>query len=178
MQALVLGLAAALVAWAGSPAWGHGDIQSASPEDGARVRRPPREVALVLAEPPAAGSSLVVTDGCNEKVSGVPVADGDNYSVAVEGGRPGRWSVKLRSISSVDGHVIKAGYSFTVAGKKDCSTEPSPRDDETGDTNTSSRAPIANPDDEGSGFPVVPFALGTVALVGIAVALRRPNSKD
>ena len=172
-----MGLAVAVMVVGAGPVWGHGDIRSASPEDGARVRRPPREVALVLAEPAASGSSLVVTDGCKEEVSGEPVADGENYSVPISGGRPGRWSVKLRSISSVDGHVIKAGYSFTVAGKKDCSAEPSPSDDETDDPNTSSRPPIANSDD-GSSFPVLPFALGTVVLVGIAVALRRPSSKD
>ena len=172
-----MGLAAAVTVLGAGPAWGHGDIQSASPEEGAKVRRPPREVELVLAEPAASGSSLVVTDGCKEQVSGEPVADGNNYSAPIDGGRPGRWSVKLRSISSVDGHVIKAGYSFTVAGKKDCSTEPTPSDDETEDANTSSRPPIAN-SDEGSSFPVLPFALGTVALVGIAVALRRPSSKD
>ena len=176
VSVLAVALALALGAvWAG-PAWAHGDIQSASPEEGSKVRRPPGEVALVLAEPPAAGSSLLVTDGCKEKVSGEPVADGDNYSVAIEGGRPGRWTVKLRSISSVDGHVIKAGYSFTVGGKRDCSAEPTPDGEETEDT--SSRPPIANPDEEGSSFPVVPFALGTVVLVGIAVALRRPGSKD
>ncbi|HJR45461.1 MAG TPA: copper resistance CopC family protein [Actinomycetota bacterium] len=170
------GLIAAALAASAAPAWAHGDIQSASPEEGARVRRPPREVALVLAEPAASGSSLVVVDGCKEEVSGEPVADGERYSVAIEGGRPGRWSVRLRSISSVDGHLVRAGYSFTLAGKKDCSSEPTPEPDETDDANTSSRPPIANPDDDGTSFPVVPFALGTVALIGLAVALRRPKA--
>lgn len=138
----------------------------------------PREVALVLAEPPASGSSLVVIDGCREEVSGEPIAEGDDYSVAIDGGRPGRWTVRLRSISSLDGHVVKAGYSFTVAGKKDCATESTPGEDETDGADTSSRPPIANTENEGSSFPVVPFVLGTVALVAIAVALRRPSNGD
>ena len=117
VRIVIVGLTLTLGAVWAAPARAHGDIRSASPEEGSKLRRPPREVALVLAEPPAAGSSLVVTDGCKDKVSGEPVTHGDNYSVAIEDGRPGRWAVKLRSISSVDGHVIKAGYSFTVAGK-------------------------------------------------------------
>lgn len=167
----------ALPGLSAGPAAAHGDISSSSPEADARVRRAPREVRLVLAEPPAAGSSLTVVDGCGDKVSGDPKRNGQNFSAAINGGRPGRWRVQLRSISAVDGHVISDRFTFQVAGKRDCSSEPKePKNDKGDDVDTSSRPPIENEDD-GSSFPIVPFALGTVAVVGVAVALRAGSNK-
>lgn len=162
------------------PASGHGNITSSSPQAGARVNSAPRLVRLVLAEAPAAGSSLTVIDGCGDAVSGEPQRDGENFTVAIEGGRPGGWQVRLRSISSVDGHAIKERFAFRVAGNRDCSEEdvedPSGTDDPDDDVATSSRPPIEN--DDGSDFPVVAFALGTVAVVGVAIALRGPRKKS
>lgn len=176
VAALVLTVSQAFPA----PASAHGDITSSTPEAGTRVKRPPRQVRLVLAEPAAAGSSLTVTDGCGDAVSGEPARDGQNFSVVIDGGRPGRWQVRLRSISSVDGHVIKDRFAFRVAGKRDCSEEaedPPDGEDPGDEIATSSRPPIENEDD-GSSFPVVPFALGTVAVVGVALALRGPRKKS
>lgn len=160
------------------PALAHGDIVSSSPESGARVKRAPRQVRLVLAEAPAAGSSLTVVDGCGDTVSGEPRRDAENITVAIDGGRPGRWRVRLRSISSVDGHVISQRFAFRVTGRRDCSEEPEdasdPADANDDEIDTSSRPPIEN-EDPGSRFPIVPFALGTVAVVGVAVALRKKS---
>ena len=158
------------------PAGAHGDIVSSTPQADAQVKRAPRQVSLVLAEAPAAGSSLKVVDGCGDTVSGDPRRDGENFTVAIDGGRPGGWKVQLRSISSVDGHVISERFNFRVAGERDCSQKPD-RPKETDDIDTSSRPPIEN-DDEDSGFPIVPFALGTIAVVGVAVALRGGSRKS
>jgi copper resistance protein C len=166
------------LAFPAAAAWAHGDIQSSSPSAGARVTDPPREVSLVLAEPAARGSSLVVTDGCGERVSGAPVIDGVDLSTPIDGGSPGSWKAQMRSISAVDGHAVEAGFSFRVAGQRDCSQEPTtPGGDES--PTTSSRPPLENPDPPDSGgFPVVPFAIGTVVLVGLALVVRRPWSKS
>lgn len=173
-------LVASLVVLSAAPAAGHGDITSSRPEAGARLNRAPQQVRLVLAEPPAQGSDVTVVDPCGDEVSGEPQRDGETISVSVDGGRPGRWRVQLRSISSVDGHVISDRFAFRVAGKRDCSPDenaagPDDNADEEADDEISSRPPIEN-DDPGSGFPVVPFALGTVVVVGIAVALRGKKS--
>lgn len=174
----VLGVvvAAGLPVLSAAPAGAHGDITSSRPEAGARLRKPPRVVRLVLAEPPAQGSDLTVIDACGEEVSGEPAIDGDNLSVSIEGGSRGRWRVRLRSISSVDGHAISDRFAFRVAGKRDCS--PAGEEEDPGDAGdeieTSSRLPIEN--DEDSGFPVIPFALGTLVIVGAAVALRSKKS--
>lgn len=170
----------ALVAGA-SPAWAHGDIEEASPGADTTVRKPPRNVRVDLAEPPAEGSTLVVTDGCNERVSGDASIDEDILAVPISDGRPGRWRVKLRSISAVDGHLVKDSFSFRVRGQKDCSAEESPteaEDDEPAEDDEvelgDPQPPIQNTE---TSFPFVPFALGTVVLVGVAIALRRPGRR-
>jgi methionine-rich copper-binding protein CopC len=152
-----------------SAAQAHGDIRSSSPAAGERLDEPPGSVSLVLAEPAAQGSTLVVRDGCGERVSGAEVIDGANFSA---------WKVVMRSISAVDGHAVDATFSFRVAGQRDCSEEPrTPTPDES--ATISSRPPIANPDPPDSGgFPIVPFAVGTVVLVGLALAVRKPWAKS
>jgi len=160
------------------PTWAHGDIESAHPAQGSKVTKPPREVSVHLAEPAAQGSTLEVTDGCKESVGGEAQIDGEMFTIPIEDGRPGRWNVKVRSISSVDGHLVKESFSFTVKGKKDCSPEESPDDDDSNSDDDDvelgdPQPPIEN--DETS-FPVVPFALGTVVLIGLAIALRRSKS--
>ena len=175
----VLTLLAALMALPGV-ALAHGDIRDSSPAAGTLVTKPPKEVTLLLAEPAAEGSTVVVTDGCGREVSTTLDVRRGILETAIVDAQPGRWEVKLRSISAVDGHAIKEAFTFKVAGKKDCATEGganiSPGTDISPDT--SSRPPIDNPDEEGTSFPVVPFALGTVAVVAVAVAVRRPWDKS
>ena len=159
----------------------HGDVRDSSPAAGTRVTKPPREVVVLLAEAPSEGSSLVVTDGCESEVSGGVDIRRDSLQTPTEGGQPGRWLVSVRSISAVDDHAIEEAFTFTVEGKKDCSAgeddDIEPDDDTDISPDTSSRAPIDNPDDEGTSFPVVPFALGAVAVIAIALAVRQPWNK-
>src|SRR5688572_29041934 len=107
VPALLLGLPAAASA--------HGDVQQSSPEAGAKVAKPPQRVTVTLAEPPSQGSTLVVTDGCERKVSDAPAIQNDVLEAAIEGGEPGRWIVDVRSISAVDGHVVKEAFTFNVS---------------------------------------------------------------
>lgn len=177
--ASVAAFAAALVLTA-LPAGAHGDIEDSSPAAGSTVRRGPENVSLVLAEPPADGSSLLVSDGCNREVSGRPRIDGDRMSVAISEGQPGRWRVRVRSISSVDGHLVREKLSFRVRGKKDCSPDKTPaEDDESPDDEVELGAPqppLQN--DEPTSFPFVWFAVGTLLVVAVAIALRRPGRKS
>ncbi|MFP5351374.1 MAG: copper resistance protein CopC [Actinomycetota bacterium] len=159
----------ALVLLPAVPGWAHGAIRSAHPAQGSTVGQPPREVSVHLAEPAAKGSTLVVTDGCEREVGGMAQLDGEMLTTPIEDGRAGRWKVKVRSISSADGHVMRESFTFRVRGQKDCS-EGSPDDDvELGEP----QPPLEN--DETS-FPVVPFALGTIVVIGLAIALRRSKS--
>ncbi len=168
-------LALLLLGALASPASAHGAIARSSPDAGSVVPKPPKEVTLTLAEPPGPGSSLAVTDGCGRDVSGGETIQRDAFSATITGGRPGTWNVRMRSVSSVDGHVVKESFSFKVSGKRDCSPGS---DGDQGEVATSSRPPIENPDAGGTSFPIVAFALGTLVLVGVAVAIRRPWARS
>lgn len=157
------------------PARAHGDIEVAHPAQGSTVAEPPREVSVHLAEPAAPGSQLTVIDGCKDAVGSEPRIDGEMFTTAVSGGQPGRWRVKVRSISSIDGHLVRESFSFKVRGKKDCSVAESPAGEDDADPNDEVELGDPQPplENDETSFPIVPFALGTVVVVGLALALRR-----
>lgn len=157
------------------PAWGHGDLQGSDPEDGSRLKRPPRAITLTLTEAPARGSVMTVRDGCGRKVPGKVFVKEADLGYSVSGGDPGSWHASYRAISAEDGHLTQGGISFTVAGKKECSKEPSPADQIGGGADTRVSAP---PGDDESSFPIVPFAIGTVVVVGASLLLRRSASDE
>lgn len=154
-----------VVAFYAASASAHGVIDAAEPAVGARIQGPPESVVLTMTEAPTQGSIFVVTDGCGDEVSGLAQLSGEEVTIPVEGGEPGPWRVRFEALSSVDGHLVEGGYRFRVAGNQDCSAP-----DEDG---AESPPPIAGgPGDEGSSFPVVPVALGTAGVIGIAVLAR------
>jgi len=170
--------AAGAVVLAASPVAAHGDITTSSPQAGAAARRPPRTVTVDLAEPPADGSTLVVTDPCGDEVSGESRIEGDTMSAPISGGSAGRWKAQVRSISSVDGHLVRENFSFRVRGQRDCSGDDEAAGDDGDDGDDvelgEPQPPLEN--DETS-FPMVPFAVGTVVVVAAALALRRSGRK-
>ena len=172
--ALFLPLVVTALALPVTPVRAHGDVRSSTPAEGSSLRRPPESVLVRLAEPPAQGSDLVVTDGCRRQVSGrSTIVATSNLQAPVSGGQPGRWNVKVRFISSVDDHLVKESFPFTVRGEKDCSPQGSAQDPDDDVELGDPQPPIEN--DETS-FPVVPFALGTGVLIVVAIALRRSKS--
>ncbi|MGH2807240.1 MAG: copper resistance CopC family protein [Actinomycetota bacterium] len=168
---------AALVACLAGPVWGHGEQRTVTPEDGSRVAKVPGEIELNLTEPPGPGSTLKAFDGCNNKVEGAVATSGDTMTLTPAGGEPGRWHIEWRSISSVDGHPTKGHWIFRVAGSRDCSDEAEDEGDQIGGGETT-RVTGSPPEDEGGGFPVVPFAAGTVVVVGLAFVLRRASGSS
>lgn len=170
-------LVALMVTLVAPVALAHGDITNTTPEEGTRVRKVPQVVAVSLAEKPARGSKLVVVDGCRNEVSGDPVLGGLTLSAPVADAQPGRWDVTLTSISAEDGHLVEDEYSFRVAGKKDCDGEDDeePSADPTEDVELGEPQPPLQNDE--TSFPMVPFAIGTLVLVGGALAVRRFGSR-
>lgn len=169
---MVLGLAAGA-----APAYAHGEIQGTDPAAKASVKRAPRSVAVTFTEAPTAQAVLDVTDGCKRDVGrGVDVTDA-TATVQVAGGQPGRWEVSYRVISALDGHLTRGAYTFTVAGEKDCTPDPKPTKEPDGNGDESA-PPVADDEDEpeGSGVPVVPIAIGAVALIAVAFVARRSGS--
>jgi methionine-rich copper-binding protein CopC len=177
VRCIVVVIAGAAVALSiSAPALGHADVEEMTPSANSRARKPPRDVMLVLAEPPGPGSTLQVTDGCRANVVEDVVADeGESMlSAALARGEPGRWRVRFQSISAVDGHLVRGGFKFTVAGKHKCGAGKNK-----GDGGSNRQGPQAgdlrrdSDESESSSLPVVPLALGTAALVGIALVARR-----
>ncbi len=133
------------------------------------MRKPPATIELDFAEPPTADSVFEVTDGCNENVPVSVGGEGRNAILSVDRGAPGRWKVSYRTVSSVDGHLVAGSFSFHVGNKRPC-REPEPGPTETVDVG----APGPTGDgDDGSGLPIVPIALAGVAIVGVALVIRR-----
>ena len=158
-------------------AWGHGDLQGTDPERGSQVKKPPATVTVTLTEAPARGSVMTVRDGCGRKAPGEVFVQDNDLGYSVSGGEPGAWRATYRAISAEDGHLTQGKLAFTVAGKKDCSkgSNESPGDQIGGGADTRIDSP---PGDEGSSFPIVPFAIGTLVVVGAALFLRRSSSEE
>lgn len=140
------------------------------------MTKPPKEVVLTLSEPAAEGSTVAVTDGCGDEVSGALDIRREVLETAITGGRAGRWRVDLRSVSAADGHATRETFTFKVTGRKDC--RGAAGDDTQISPGTSSRPPILNPDEEETSFPLVAVALGAVAVAAVLLAIRRPWDKS
>jgi len=165
-----------LVLMAPPTALAHGVFTASSPEKGGRVRQVPEVVRVTLTEAPAQGSTMRVVDGCGRNVAAAVSLEGPELVAAVGGEiqpEPGAWKVAFRSISSVDGHTARGSFGFKVAGQRDCARQEGPTDEESESPETSSQPPIAN--DEAS-FPWIPFGLGTLVLVVVALVARRASS--
>jgi methionine-rich copper-binding protein CopC len=146
----------------------HGDIQSTSPEDGARVTSAPSIVRISFTEAPTADGRFEVIDGCGDDIVAEVAREGANAELLVDAGQPGAWKVSYRVISSVDGHSTRGSFGFRVAGPSDCS-DPEPVASDTPEID--GQPPFAN-DDAPSDFPVLPVVIGGGAIVALAVAVR------
>ena len=153
----------------------HGDLRATDPEDGARVKKPPKEITVSLTEAPTDGAVARATDGCKKRVPSAVSGDGDAIVLTVEGGEPGKWKVAYRAVSSVDGHQTKGRFDFTVAGSKDCSPDPAETDDIDTDE---SPGTLANPEpsDEGGSPTWLWWVIGgTVVLGAVAFVVRKAS---
>jgi methionine-rich copper-binding protein CopC len=154
-----------------SAAFGHGEIEKTVPEQGERLSAPPDEVTITLTEAPSQGAVLRVLDGCKDNlVDEALITERDLHS-PIATGQPGKWTVAYRAVSAEDGHLTKGRYTFTVAGKKDCSAG-NDNDDDDAEIGPGTSPIVPDDSDEGGGFPVVPVAIGGALVVAAAVAIR------
>jgi methionine-rich copper-binding protein CopC len=171
VAALLLGMSAA------APVLAHGDLAAQDPEPDSSVRAVPAAVKATFTEAPAKQSVFKVSDGCGEDVVAHLLLDGQDAVAHIGGGQPGRWQVSYRVVSAVDGHLTEGKYAFTVKGRKDCSPDKPAKQGKNSDGNgngenlPAQRTGPTGAQDEG-GLPVVPIAVGTVVLLGVAAAVR------
>jgi copper transport protein len=162
---------ALLVALLPGRAGAHAELQSADPEPRSLVDEVPERVTLRLTEPAAPQSRIVIQDGCERDVSGERTIDGRSVELTTEDARPGRWRVEYRLLSAVDGHVVEGRYRFRVEGDPDC-----PEDGHDDGESHEEEASPPRPED-GGGLPVVPIAIGTAVLAGLALLVRLLGSR-
>ena len=156
----------------------HGDLQGTRPEDGSTVGRAPSEVTVTLTEPPTKGAEATVSDGCKKFVPAVVSVQGNDIVLSPAGGEAGKWKVSYRAVSAVDGHQTRGKFTFTVRGKRDCTTpgdEVDPEDDvDPGDDPGIIDNP--NPPDEETSW-LVWVGGGTLILVAAAFIVRRSGGR-
>ena len=141
----------------------HAERIASNPEANADLDAAPTNVSIDFTEPPTGDANLVVMDGCGNDVVDQITVKNMSVSGSLSEGQPGKWVVRTTVVSGIDGHETADSWTFTVKGQKDCSVandeEPTSAEEEE--------------DDYGSSFPVVPVAIAGVAVVGIALILRR-----
>ncbi|HWC15046.1 MAG TPA: copper resistance CopC family protein [Actinomycetota bacterium] len=159
-------IAVALQGLLAAPAFAHAALTGSTPEDGARLGRPPTEVTVSYAEPPTTESRFAVLDGCDRDVTGDVAILNQTIDATVDGGEPGSWTIEWSVVSAVDGHLTSDAVSFRVRGRTDCSAAPTdPATDEAADRTASS-------------VPLIPIAAATLVIVGIAIAIRVRSRGD
>lgn len=168
----------ALALWPAA-AFAHGDISSSIPKADETLKKAPDHLIINFTEPPAKSSVVLVKDGC-----GTQIADSVDFEdrvahVFTEDGQPGKWKISYKVLSTADGHKSSGSYGFTVDGKKDCTADDNSGGNGNGGTGAGGGTgggtnPQAggNGGDEGS-FPVVPVAIGSVGVIGLALVARR-----
>lgn len=171
-------LPAAFLILGATPALAHGDLAATVPPKGSTLPKPVDHLAITFSQAPTKDAVVKVVDGCDRNVvKRVDLQDRVAH-VYLSDPQPGKWQVSYNIISSVDGHPSRDAYNLTVKGKPDCS-KPKPDEGKNGDKDDEGDGPNAAdgdspvPEDNGSSFPVVPVAIGTVAVLGVAFAVRR-----
>ncbi len=150
----------------------HGEIAGSDPADGARLKSPPKEVSVTYSEAPADADRFKVTDGCGNKVVQTASVEGDAITAQIVGGEPGSWLVEWKIVSAEDGHPSDGSISFRVAGKPDCA-----KPKETSKSTEAAPPPSDGGEDDGGGSAIFLWlGVGTVALVVVALLLRRTTS--
>jgi methionine-rich copper-binding protein CopC len=152
----------------------HGELVSSIPDGGSVVRRIPESVSVALTEPPAPGTTVNVSDGCNQNVAAVARAGVEGLEIEIGRAEPGPWKVRFHVVSALDGHSTTGDFAFRVRGKAECpkgmgaGTDPDTQLTGGADPQAGSEFP-----EDGLDFPVIPFVIGSVMIVAIALLLRR-----
>jgi methionine-rich copper-binding protein CopC len=156
---------------AGSGASAHGLLESSDPRAGSTVRTVPKSVSVALTEAPGPGTSAAVSDGCDRDVEAGLQREENVLKIGIGDAQPGRWKVRFRVVSAVDGHATRGNFGFKVRGKADCS-QPTPDDSPEDQVGGGEDTQIANDQEDESEFPVIPFAIGSLVIVGVAFLIR------
>jgi methionine-rich copper-binding protein CopC len=152
----------------------HAELVSSNPDGDSVVREIPESVSVALTEPPAPGTTVNVSDGCAQNVAASVRPAGVGLDIGIGEAEPGRWKVRFHVVSALDGHSTTGDFAFRVRGKAKCPEGLEAGNDP--DTQlTGGEDPQAGDDlpDDGLDFPIIPFVVGSLMILAIALLLRR-----
>lgn len=138
----LVGFLALLVMSVAAPVWGHAELESSEPNDGATLTAPPPRIEFTFGERLLAqGNAITLTVAATgERLALGPVdVAGDAVSVAWPDSSPaGEFRAAFRVVSA-DGHPITGSITFDVAAAS------GPTQSESQDVPAGSGAPAASP---------------------------------
>lgn len=158
-----------------APVFAHGDLQATSPQRGANVGTAPDRVTITLTEAPSKGAQARAVDGCKRKVPADVSVDGSDVVLSLQGGGPGRWKVSYRAVSSVDGHLAKGSFGFTVSGTEDCPAKETEEPDDIDAADNPGIVENPNPPDDGVSW--ILWVVGGTVVISVAASLVRRSSR-
>lgn len=161
LTAVLGGSLGLLVLMPASHASAHAELGRAQPAAGSHLQGAPDRVWLDFTESLAPDSRVRVVDGCRRLVMRTQSVRGTRLEATLRTGRPGTWQVLYDVASSDDGHASTGSYSFLVAGLSRCEVP------------TGAQVTAAHPTPTGTGWQASASLLGSVALVGAGLVVRR-----
>lgn len=171
VAALMLGLLASALAYAGA-ASAHATRIASDPAENAELTQPPPRVSATFNEPmsPQFAAMTVIGPDGTQFSDGEPDVAGAVISVGVRPGGPaGSYTVNYRA-TSADGHVVSGSWSYRLIT---AATGAAPPPTTSATQGAAVAAPAANPPTDG--LPMWPFAAAVAVIVaaGAVWAVRR-----
>lgn len=153
----------------------HSDLKRTLPEVGTVRDEVPDHVLIQFTQRPQKNARVTVLDGCRNSVVRTLQLQKDTAHIEIQAAaQPGRFKVSYRVVSAIDGDSSRGSYGFRVRGSPDCS-EPTPAGDAEESANSVAQGGDGPRESgETSNTTILLLgAVGTVALVGIGLLLRR-----
>jgi methionine-rich copper-binding protein CopC len=174
--ALGLGVVVIAVLLGGGPAYAHNSFKSSSPADKAVLDKAPAAVTLTfLAKLSPQGTKVTLLDPAGQSAAaGVATFNGASVSIPLHATVSGVYRTSYQ-VASSDGHPITGTVTFTLTEKALPSPTPAAPAAPSAVATSDAAVPVPSlrntASDAAGSSPWWPWALGAVALVGVATTL-------
>lgn len=162
---------AGIGALAPTPAYAHNELVSTTPEDGSSHDEPPSELVLRFNGPVGKRFGEVAVTGPDQQTyddGDLQVSGNSATQPLKQLGPQGKYVVGWRVVSA-DGHPISGSFSFWL-GPKHSSPAPDDGKSDGEQAHDDGQRTDGQAQADGSGFPVVPVALGGALVLLVVVA--------
>ena len=175
--------AIALLLLVAAPVTAHAELETATPGPDQTVEGSPAELVATFTEPlDAETTSIVVLDpvGATVASGGEPGATPEQWRLPLPDLEPGAYEVRWTASSTVDSHLERGTYAFTVTAAPTPSPTPAPtptpepsasEEPTPAPTTTPSASPSAPPSASAAPAPATDPAAGSSVLIPIVAVL-------